>query len=452
MDAIEAFADYVAETSYENLPPETIAATRTFIQDSFGVGIVGSAAPQVDALRRAAKLWGQGDDARVWVSGERLPAQAAAFINAFQTHNSEFDCIHEGAVVHCVTVVLAASMAIAERQQNVSGKDLMLAVALGVDVACVLGVAATSGLQFFRPATAGTFAATLGVGKLMGFKRERLIQACSIAYGQIGGTMQAHTEGSSLLAVQMGFAARNAIAACDLAAEGVDGPRQIIEGEFGYLNMMEAGHDLRDMINTLGKIWRITEVAHKPFPSGRATHGIIECCLNLRRDYDINTDDIAAVVCAAPPLFPQLVGRSPNEEMTPNYARLCGAYAAARALTHGAVEVSHFNSWALKNTSILKLAKRVTILINDNSDPNALSPLTLNVELKDGSVFSTSQDIVLGNPLNPLSRDEHIAKFTRNCASARPAIPQTQIKALIKRSDNLEGEANISSIVDLMVA
>jgi len=452
MDAIEAFADYVAETSYENLPPETIAATRTFIQDSFGVGIVGSAAPQVDALRRAAKLWGQGDDARVWVSGERLPAQAAAFINAFQTHNSEFDCIHEGAVVHCVTVVLAASMAIAERQQNVSGKDLMLAVALGVDVACVLGVAATSGLQFFRPATAGTFAATLGVGKLMGFKRERLIQACSIAYGQIGGTMQAHTEGSSLLAVQMGFAARNAIAACDLAAEGVDGPRQIIEGEFGYLNMMEAGHDLRDMINTLGKIWRITEVAHKPFPSGRATHGIIECCLNLRRDYDINTDDIAAVVCAAPPLITQLVGRSPNEEMTPNYARLCGAYAAARALTHGAVEVSHFNSRALKNTSILKLAKRVTILINDNSDPNALSPLTVNVELKDGSVFSTSQDIVLGNPLNPLSRDEHIAKFTRNCASARPAISQTQIKALIKRSDNLEGEANISSIVDLMVA
>jgi 2-methylcitrate dehydratase PrpD len=138
--------------------------------------------------------------------------------------------------------------------------------------------------------------------------------------------------------------------------------------------------------------------------------------------------------------------------MTPNYARLCGAYAAARALTHGAVEVSHFNSRALKNTSILKLAERVTILINDNSDPNALSPLTVNVELKDGSVFSTSQDIVLGNPLNPLSRDEHIAKFTRNCASARPAIPQTQIKALIKRSDNLEGEANISSIVDLMVA
>jgi aconitate decarboxylase len=452
MDAIEAFADYVAGTNYENLPPEAVAATLTFIQDSFGVGIVGSAAPQVDEVRRAARLWGLGDDARVWVSGERLPAQATAFVNAFQTHNSEFDCIHEGAVVHCVTVVLAATTAIAERQQNVSGKDLMLAVALGVDVACVLGLAATSGLKFFRPATAGTFAATMGVGKLMGFNRERLIQACSIAYGQVGGTMQAHTEGSSLLAVQMGFAARNAIVACDLAAAGVDGPRQVIEGEFGYLNMMEAGHDLKDMTDNLGKVWRISEVAHKPFPSGRATHGIIDCCLSLRRDYVINTDDIKAVICSAPPLITQLVGRRPNVDMTPNYARLCGAYAAAIALTHGTVEVSHFNNKSLKNGAILNLAERITILVNDNSDPNALAPLTLSVELKDGSIFSTSQDIVLGNPLNPLSRDEHLAKFTRNCASARPVIPEAQIKALIKRSDNLENEEDISSIVDLMIA
>ena len=223
MDAIETFVDYVANTKYDDLPPEVIAATRTFIQDSFGVGIVGSAAPQVDELRRAAALWGQAPDARVWVSGERLPAPAVAFLNAFQTHNSEFDCIHEGAVVHCVSVVLAAATAISERQGNVSGKDLILAVALGVDVACVLGVAATTRLKFFRPATAGTFAATMGVGKLMGFDRERLLQACSIAYGQVGGTMQAHAEGSSLLAVQMGFAARNAISACDLAAAGVDG-------------------------------------------------------------------------------------------------------------------------------------------------------------------------------------------------------------------------------------
>ena len=452
MDAIETFVDYVANTKYDDLPPEVIAATRTFIQDSFGVGIVGSAAPQVDELRRAAALWGQAPDARVWVSGERLPAPAVAFLNAFQTHNSEFDCIHEGAVVHCVSVVLAAATAISERQGNVSGKDLILAVALGVDVACVLGVAATTRLKFFRPATAGTFAATMGVGKLMGFDRERLLQACSIAYGQVGGTMQAHAEGSSLLAVQMGFAARNAISACDLAAAGVDGPREIIEGEFGYLNMIEEGYDLGDMLDNLGKIWRITEVAHKPFPSGRATHGIIDSCLGLRRDHNINADDIETIVCAVPPLIDQLVGRRPNTLMTPNYARLCGAYAAARAFTHGTVEVAHFRPVALTDTTILELAERVTLIVDENPDPNVWTPITVSVTLKDEAAFSTSRDFVLGSPLNPLTRDEHLAKFSRNCASARPEIPEAQIEALIERFDKLEDEADVASLVDLMIA
>ena len=161
MDAIEAFADHVARTEFDDLPIAAVTAARTYILDSFGVGIVGSAAPQVDELRYAAAGWGSADDARVWVSGERLPAPSAAFVNAYQIHNSEFDCVHEGAVVHCVTVVLASAMAVAERQGNVTGRELINAVTLGVDIACHLGVAATSGLRFFRPATAGTFGAAM---------------------------------------------------------------------------------------------------------------------------------------------------------------------------------------------------------------------------------------------------------------------------------------------------
>ena len=63
--------------------------------------------------------------------------------------------------------------------------------------------------------------------------------------------------------------------ACDLAAEGIVGPREIIEGEFGYLNLIEDGYDFADLLTNLGKNWQITEVAHKPFPSGRATHGVV---------------------------------------------------------------------------------------------------------------------------------------------------------------------------------
>jgi len=451
-DPIDHFVDHVAGTNFEDLPPEVIEATRILILDSFGVGMVGSAAPQVDEMRRAAALWGHGDDARVWVSGERLPAPTAAFLNAFQTHNSEFDCVHDGAVVHCVTVVLAAVMAVAEREGNIGGKALITAVALGVDVACNLGLAATSGLRFFRPATAGVFAAVMGIGKILGFERARLIHACSIAYGQVGGTMQAHTEGSTLLAVQMGFSARNAVAACDLAAAGVTGPHNIIEGPFGYLNLIEASYDLGDILQGLGKVWRITEVSLKPFPSGRATHGVVDCCLGLRRDHGIEAGDITSVSARVPPLIHHLVGRPPQDNMTPAYARLCASYVAARALAHGAVEVEHFKVDTISDAAIGALSKNIVIEIDDNPDPNALSPITVEIKLSSGDLISATRLHVYGNPQNPMNREDYLAKYQRNCAAARPAIPLEQAGDLIKRVDNLEQEMDIAGLVDLMIS
>jgi 2-methylcitrate dehydratase PrpD len=451
MDAIEVFADHVVGTEFADLPDDAVAAARTFILDSFGVGVVGSAAPQVDELRRAAAQWGTGDDARVWVSGERLPAPSAAFINAYQIHNSEFDCVHEGAVVHCVTVVLASAMAVAERLGGVKGSELINAVVLGVDIACHLGLAATSGLRFFRPATAGIFGATVAVGKLMGFDRDRLIHACSIAYGQASGTMQAHTEGSLLLAVQMAFSARNAVAACDLAAQGVEGPHNIIEGPFGYLNLFEASYDLSEILPEIGRTWRICEVAHKPFPSGRATHGIVDACLGLRAEFGIETDTIDAVTATVPSLTHHLVGRPPHGDMTPNYARLCASYVAARSLMHGVVDVSHFSREMLRDGDAGALAERIAIEIDDNPDPNALSPVTVEIALKNGERHEAVREIVYGNPQNPMTRDDHLAKFRRNCASARPALPEDQAETLIARVDALEQEADVAELVGLMI-
>ena len=100
MDAIETFADHVISSNYDSLTKEAIDATRIFIQDTLGVGIVGSAAPHVKEIRKTTSLWGTATDARVWVFGDYRPAPTAAFVNAFLTHNSEFDCVHEPAVVH----------------------------------------------------------------------------------------------------------------------------------------------------------------------------------------------------------------------------------------------------------------------------------------------------------------------------------------------------------------
>jgi 2-methylcitrate dehydratase PrpD len=450
VDGIAKFAEHVARTKYEDLPPAAVRAAKTWILDTLGVGFAGSAGPFVEELIACNSGWGAGADARTWVRGARLPAPAAAMVNAYQIHNSEFDCVHEKAVVHPMAVLLAAALAHAERAGGVSGRELILAIVLGVDLAAGLGVAAKSGLRFFRPATAGAFAATGAIGKLMGFDADRLVNAFGATYAQLCGNMQAHTEGSMLLGMQIGFNARNAVVACDMAARGLVGPRNLLEGPFGYFRLFELDYDLAPVLAGLGKTWLITEVAHKPFPSGRATHGVVDGCMELKRAHGFSPEEVEKVTASTPPLVHQLVGRPVQDAMHPNYARLCAAFVAATALRKDAVGVEDFQPAALADAATLALAKRFEVRIDGNPDRNALTPVTIELALKDGRRHAITLETIYGNPAKPMSREAHLQKFRRNCAAG--ARPLATGEALIAAVDGLEQLADARRLVDLCVA
>jgi 2-methylcitrate dehydratase PrpD len=456
MDAITCFAEHVASRRFRDIPDAAIAAAKVFILDTLGVGLAGSSGPKAQDLARIQSLWGDGRDARVWASGEQLPAPAAAFCNAYQAHNAEFDCVHEAAVAHVMTIVLPVALAGAERMakrggEPVDGRRLLEAVVLGVDVAASLGVAATSGLRFFRPATVGAFGGTAALGKLMGFDARRLQHAFAIAYGQLCGNMQAHTEGSLLLALQMGFNARNATVACDLARAGFEGPANILEGPFGYFKLIESNGDPKRVLSDLGRVWRITEVAHKPFPSGRATHGIVDACLELRRKYDVQPGDIAHVQAYVPPLVHHLVGRPPLAAMAINYARLCASYVAACVLLRGEVQLGDFNEAAYADAVTQDLAKRIVIEVRDRGDPNALTPVEMEIALHSGARLATRIEVVYGNPAKPMTREAHIAKFMANAAAGVRAVPAEQARTLVQLIDGLEEIKDATRIVDLLM-
>ena len=448
MEATAAFAKHVAERRYADMPPEAVRAAKIFILDTIGVGLAGSTGPKCQEIAAAQALFGASQDARVWSTGERLSAHGAALCNAYQAHNSEFDCVHEAAVAHVMTAVLPVALAGAERQGGIDGRRLIEAVVLGVDVAASLGVAAQSGLRFFRPATVGAFGATAALGKLLGFRQERIQNALSIAYGQLSGTMQAHTEGSMLLALQVGFSARNAVSACDLAALGVEGPKHILEGPFGYFKLFELQGDPMRVAADLGRIWRITEVAHKPFPSGRATHGIVDGCLELQAKYGFNAGDIERITAHVPPLIHHLVGRPPKTEMAINYARLCAAYVAACALLRGTIGIEDFRDEAYRDAETHALAQRMSMIVCDEGDLNALTPVEIEVALKSGARHATTIGTVYGNPKKPMSREAHLAKFRRNAASARVPVSPASAERLIELIDDLESVQDVRQLVD----
>ena len=448
MTAIEKLIQHLVKTTYDDLPDSAIEAAKTFIFDSIGVGISGSRVEKVEKLKDAYYKFGQAQDAQVWHTGEWLPANAAAAINGYQIHNQEWDCVHEQAVVHPMAVILSALVAFGQREQ-VSGKQLILGVCLAVDVATLIGASVTSGLKFFRPSICGALGATAGMAAMLELDEETVANALGIAYSQISGTMQAHVEGSPMLAMQIGINACNAVNAVDLACAGFSGPRDILEGPYGYFNLFEDSYDLAYFDANLGKQFQIECVSHKPFPTGRAGHGTVDGLQTLQQQYGFEAKEVKAVTVTAPPLIHRLVGRPVNTDMDASYAKLCNGYIAATALLTGSVGVEDFEQKYLKDPTRLSLAQKVTTRISDVADPNALAPVTVDVELHSGKKYSKTLDAVLGHPDRPLAKPQQVRKFILACKSAKTPLNQGQIDKLINGIDELPQMENINQLVQL---
>jgi 2-methylcitrate dehydratase PrpD len=445
-------AELAARTRYEDLPPRAIDAAKTFILDTIGVGAGGAAAPRVAELVDTAASWGAGEEATVWVDGRKLPAGAAALVNGYQIHALEWDCVHEPAVVHPMATLFSAIVAAAERRgargRPVSGKELVLATVLGVEVACTIGAASRSPMRFFRPATAGGFGVVAGAGRLAGLDAGALVEAFGILYGQTSGTLQAHLEGSMVLGLQVGFNARAGLNAVDLAAAGLTGPHDVLTGPYGFYRLFEPESDIDTWWRELGRTWQVTRLSHKPFPSGRLTHAAIDAVQRARRERAFAADEVESIDGWVTPLTFRLVGRPDIPNPVANYAKLCIPFVMATELAHGEVGPEAFAGARLTDPATHALAARIRVARDDNPDVNALWPQRFAIRLKDGWTWDRVVDSAIGHPDNPISRAAQLAKF-RRCWSLAPR-PLAGADAVIQAVEALDALTDVRALTALL--
>ncbi len=396
MTATSEILDFAAAPP--TLPVSVRADTLRQLSDTLAVGAAGNT---------ISHIFGPDSEARARVlDGWALSTDRAAFANGYAIHSLEWDAVHEPAVVHAMSVVTAALLAISDERRGSDPEHFLTCLAVGVDIAAGLGISATEPMRFFRPATAGLVGASLAAARLINISREYYDDVLGYAYSFAGGTMQAHVEGSNALPLQIGHAARSAITAVNLVSESITGaPHDVLEGQFGYSALIEP-LDLSRYTADLGKIWRISELSTKPYPSGRASHAVLATLADIR-DSGRAIDSLVAHV---PPLVARLVGRPMRADMTPAYARLCLPFLSALMLRTGRIDPRMFSVETFADRELAAFAEKVTVIVNDCTDPNALSPQVLEVRYADGTVvFHTITD-TLGSPNAPLNHQQAAAK------------------------------------------
>jgi 2-methylcitrate dehydratase PrpD len=414
-DAADHLIDHALSLRWDGLTGVTRRAALAFLLDTLAVGAAGRNAAHAEGVLAMAQGWGEGGAAGVLGRpGTKLPADSAAFVNAYQIHGQEFDCVHEAAVLHPMSAVLAALLAEMDRGEPVDGPSLLTAIVAGVDVAVTLGTAAISSPKFFRPAIAGIFGSFAAITRLRQMPRGQALDAFGHALAFASGTMQAHVEGKPALPVQVANAARNSLAAIDLARSGMPGVMAPIEGPFGYFAMLENEAELAPTLALLGQGHRIEEVSWKPWPTGRAGQGGIMAVQSLMREHGLSPEHVSTLEYRAPPLITRLVGRPAFAGMAPGYARLCLPYLAAVTLLRGQLGLSDFGEKMLSDPQVLALAAKITVLADDNPDQAAFVPAVVTVHTIDGRRLRKEVTRVFGSPQWPLTRAEQLAK-ARDC-------------------------------------
>ena len=192
-------------------------------------------------------------------------------------------------------------------------------------------------------------------------------------------------------------------------------------------------------------------MAHKPFPSGRATHGIVDGCMTLRRTHDIAPEAITKVNARVPPLIHHLVGRPSRSDMDINYVRLCAQFAAARILIAGDLVTEDFMPTGRSDPYTLALADKIQIIIDNNPDPNALTPVTVEIEMSDGARHEITVDTVYGHPNNPMTRQDWLKKFRSNWQYAAVVLGEDACDRVIENVENLSTVVDTARIIDDLI-
>jgi 2-methylcitrate dehydratase PrpD len=417
-DPALVLAEHVCRTSFTDLPSEAVIATKRDILDTLGAMLGGSVAPGIAELTGLVKHWGGREESSLILLGGKVPAPQAALVNATMGHALDFDDTFDRAGnIHPGTSTLAASLAVAEMRGGASGRDLLLAVTLGLDVAGRLALAATVDRGWHRTAAFGIFGAAAAAGKLLRLNVEQMINAFGIAFSQAAGSRQCILDGALTKRFQAGQAASGAVLATLLARDGFTGARQVFAGRFGFFPMYQPdGYDLNAIADGLGESFKGVELSFKPYPSGRPNHAMLDAALEIAHRLDLASADaeIAEVVITVNPqtyqdqFSPEAGKRRPSQVVE---AQFSIPFLVAAALVHGRVGIGEVAG--VDDPQVLALSDRIQGAVRADAPPNWAQ---ITVRRVDGHTTSLETTNPSGSPQKPLSDAQLQAKF-RDCAA-----------------------------------
>jgi len=144
-----ALAKFVLDFPTQDVPADVMHLAKRCLMNYSGVALLANLDPAIDILLDVLRAEGCAPAATVIGNGFKTSVQNAALANGFLGHFEDYDDTHT-TVIHPSAPILPGALALSE-QRTVSGKDFLAAFAVGVEVACRIGLVL---VQHFREGAA----------------------------------------------------------------------------------------------------------------------------------------------------------------------------------------------------------------------------------------------------------------------------------------------------------
>jgi 2-methylcitrate dehydratase PrpD len=438
-------AHALAAYSFAHLSPEVVAKAKLCVYDLLSSALAAGEQPWSRQIIEVARRnsGGAAHGAAIIGTSDVVSLHDAALANGTLSHGLVRDDMHVGSVSHLGTVLVPTLLALVGTTKA-SGKDFLTALVAGYEVGGKVGrmIMDVEVSKVFRPTgTVGPIAAAAAGAKLLGLTPEQTTAALALAANTAAGYNEWAGTGGSEMFFHNGLAARSAVTAVQLAAEGAYVSPTALDGDAGILAAFR-----RPRPPSVPELFadrpEILAVFFKPVPACNFAQTPAQAALALAQRHRLHAadiDNVVARVTKAAALYPGCDVSGPFEHIL--QAKMSIHYNVAAALAHG--NFAERNYVPQQNPEVSSLAKRVKVEIDPafTSAFPAKQGAAVVVRTFDGKTFE--QNMANLEPTDPDGVHE------RFFAAASTTLGETRARELDALIGTLESCANAVELARL---
>lgn len=403
---IQELAKFVARASWNDVPDQVRHHTKMVLLDTLGVILAGSARPEVRQLReRLAGGAGATVFAPGWPSND---VRSAALLNGIAGRSIELCEGLRFVSGQAAMQVLPGVLAVGE-QAGATGRDMLMALLLGYDVAARLAEGFTPRPLAHQNGQVSLLAAAAAGARLKGFDAAGINRAMGIATTLLLTPSYTNAvAGATALNVAGGMSGFAAALAPDLALAGFEPQEDAVELALGQL--VGGGFTPDGVLDELGKTWHITQNYFRLYACCNPIHPALDCLVAALAELQARPEEIGQIEFATYRFASVMRDPKPRNYFASKYSL---PHAAATLAVRGSAGFAALDDSAVDDPAIAALRQRVTVAEDPAMTALAprLRPARVTVVLKDGRRATHARDSHRGDFQDPFSEVELREKF-----------------------------------------